>query len=169
MLKSQASASCPARGCHSLFCLISAAAQSNLGHTEESLYHRAASPAPKRVIDAVAMWGSTYLLRHVLRARRNSNIYCSMMFFVCCVSVLCWGLTQHGYVPTASRAEPTGGKLEYPCQNIVGGFTPCGEHPGVYLRDRQTKGNNIYEHRRGGNPEGSIMPWVGRAQSGHCY
>lgn len=53
------------------------------------------------------------------------------------MSVLCWGLTQHGYVPTASRAEPTGGKLEYPCQNIVGGFTPCGEHPGVYLRDRQ--------------------------------
>lgn len=166
MLKPRAAVTVPSRRLP-LFCL-SSEAQSNLGHTEESLYHRAAFSASKRVIDAVAMWGSTYLLRHVLWARRNSVIYCIMMFFVCCVSVLCWGLTQHDYIPTASRAESTGEKKEYPCQNMVGGFTPCGDTPSI-PQGQAGIGNDIHEHRRSGNPEGSVMPWVERARSVHCY
>lgn len=151
-----------------LFCLSGAEAQSSLGHTEEALYHTAAFPAPKRVIDAVAVWGSTYLLRHVPRARRNSNIYCSMIF-LCVVCEYCAGGSHNmATSPLHPEQSQQGGRWSTPAKTwwvallLVGNTL---EYTSGTGRQRE----QFREHRRGSNPEGSVKPWVGRARSDHCY
>lgn len=102
--------------------------------------------------------------------RRNSNIYCITMF-LCVVCQYCAGGSHSITMSPLHRAEATGEKMEYPCQNRMGGVTPCGwGTPWSIHQGQPGKGNNQYSCiQKRQNPEGSLMRWVGRTHSGHCY